>query len=422
LQFQTQPFEMHDMERMYEKLLFKLLELFPCVAVVGVRQCGKTTLLKQLSSSWQLFDLEKSSDLEIISRDPDLFLRLNPAQVAIDEAQLLPELFSSLRVAIDADRGKPGRFIITGSSSPELINSISESLAGRLAILELAPFTFAETQQILTPEISYLISNQASIQDFQALTAPPNILQKQYDYWFRGGYPEPWVENNPRFSKLWQQNYVQTYLNRDIQQLFPGLNRQKFKLFLQMLSHLSGTIINYSNVARTLGVSQPTAREYFHIAHGTFIWRHIPPYDRNSAKRIVKHPKGYLRDSGLLHFFLHLQSINDLLTHPAMGHSWEGMVIEEILRGLNSLGTSYDYYHYRTGGGAEVDLILEGEFGLLPIEIKYGQKVSLRELRGIKDFMKENKCRYGLVINNDERVTLYDESLLGIPFAACLAA
>ena len=160
---------MHDMERMYEKLLFELLELFPCVAVVGVRQCGKTTLLKQLSSSWQLFDLEKSSDLEIISRDPDLFLRLNPAQVAIDEAQLLPELFSSLRVAIDADRGKPGRFIITGSSSPELINSISESLAGRVAILKLAPFTFAETQQILTPEISYLISNQASIQDFQAL-------------------------------------------------------------------------------------------------------------------------------------------------------------------------------------------------------------------------------------------------------------
>ena len=411
---------MSAMERMYQKILLELLELFPCVAVIGVRQCGKTTLLQELSSQWQLFDLEKSSDFEIISRDPDLFFRLHPNHTAIDEAQLLPELFTSLRVAIDADRAQPGRFIITGSSSPELVHSISESLAGRVAILELAPFTFAETQQHLTPEIAKLISNRATIEDFQKLKIPAAILQKQHEFWLRGGYPEPWIRNNPRFTKLWMQNYVQTYLNRDILRLFPGLNRQKFTLFLQMLSNLSGTIINYSDLARTLGVSQPTAREYFHIAHGTFIWRHIPPYEKNAAKRIVKHPKGYLRDTGILHFFLHVTTINDLLAHPVMGRSWEGMVIEEILRGLNALGTSYDYYHYRTGGGAEVDLILDGEFGLLPIEIKYGQKVSLRELRGIRDFIKEHKCQYGIVINNDERVSLYDEKLLGIPFACCL--
>lgn len=410
---------MQGMERIYKKLLFELLELFPCVAILGVRQCGKTTLLQQLPSSWQLFDLEKGSDFDIISRDPDLFLRLHPEQVAIDEAQLLPELFAGLRVAVDANRTQPGRFIITGSSSPELISSISESLAGRVAILELAPFTFGETQRVLTPGISNLIGSRADIQDFQALTVPQDILQIQHDYWLRGGYPEPWLGNNPRFTQLWMQNYVQTYLNRDIRRLFPGLNQQKFKLFLHMLSNLSGTIINYSNVARTLGVSQPTAREYFHIAHGTFIWRHIPSYDKNSAKRIVKHSKGYLRDTGLLHFLLRLQSINDVLAHPVMGHSWEGMVIEEIVRGLNSLGLSYDYYHYRTGGGAEVDLVLEGEFGLLPIEIKYGQNVALRELRSIKDFVREHKCRYGLVINNDERVRLYDTNLVGIPFAAC---
>jgi predicted AAA+ superfamily ATPase len=282
--------------------------------------------------------------------------------------------------------------------------------------LELSPFTFGETQHSLTPGIAQLISNQVSIQDFQALALPSNIIQTQHDYWFRGGYPEPWLKNNPRFTKLWMENYVQTYLNRDIQQLFPGLNRQKFKLFIQMLSNLSGTIINYSNVARALGVSQPTAREYFHIAHGTFIWRHIPAYDKNAGKRIVKHPKGYLRDTGLLHFLLRIQDLNDLLSHPAMGYSWESMVIEEILRGLNSLGLSYDYYHYRSGGGAEVDLVLEGEFGLLPIEIKYGQKVPLRELRSIKDFIKDHKCRYGIVINNDERIRQYDNNLVGIPF------
>ena len=162
------------------------------------------------------------------------------------------------------------------------------------------------------------------------------------------------------------------------------LQREKYRLFVQMLTQLSGSIINYSNVARALGVSAPTVREYFRIAHGTFIWRHIPPYEKNASKRIVKHPKGYLRDSGLQHHLLHLHRQNDLLTHPQMGHSWESMVIENIIRGLNAQGTVFDYYHYRSAAGAEVDLVLEGEFGLLPIEIKYRQSLSLRDLQGMK--------------------------------------
>jgi len=404
-------------ERIYHKLLLELLALFPCVALIGVRQCGKTTMLEQLDPDWQRFDLEKGADLEVISRDPDLFLRLHPRRVAIDEAQLLPAIFPALRVAIDADRAKVGRFIITGSSSPALVNAIAESLAGRVAIIEMAPFTFGETRPVKTPKLAELIAARAPIDDLLGLRAEPGIIPAIHDYWFRGGYPEPWLKGNPRFSQLWLQNYLQTYLDRDIQRLFPGLNRAKFRLFLQMLSNLSGTVINYAGVARALGVSQPTAREYFQIAHGTFIWRHLPPYDRNVAKRVVKHPKGYLRDPGLLHFLLHLRDRNDLLAHPAMGASWEALVIEEILRGMNSLGAACEYYHYRTGGGAEVDLVLAGDFGVLPIEIKYGQQVTARELRPIQDFIDEHRCPYGIVINNDERVRRYGENLLGIPFA-----
>ena len=405
------------MDRINKSLLNELLQLFPCVAIIGVRQCGKTTLLSQLPKNWEKFDLEKGSDLEIVSRDPDLFLRLHPNQTAIDEAQLLPEIFSSLRVAIDSDRKRKGRFIITGSSSPELITNISESLAGRVAIIELAPFTFGETQKLLTPQVGKLISNLITIDELDTSSISAKRLKVQHQYWLRGGYPEQWLENNQRFSKLWFQNYVKTYLNRDILRLFPNLNHRKFKVFLQMLSNLSGTIINYSNIARALGVSQPTVREYLNIAHGTFIWRHIPSYEKNALKRVVKHPKGYVRDSGLLHFFLHLHSENDLLSHPSFGSSWEGMVIEELIRSLDSLGTSFDYYHYRTSGGAEVDLVLEGEFGLVPVEIKYGQRVTLRELKGIRGFMNDHKCKFGLVINNDEKICQYDENLYGIPFA-----
>lgn len=406
------------MKRYYTGLLFEYLKLFPCVALIGVRQCGKTTLLQELPRRWKRYDLEKESDFQIISRDPGLFLRLNPEYIAFDESQSLPELFPALRVAIDADREKCGRFIITGSSSPDLLKSVSESLAGRIAVIELAPFSPNEAYALPQSVFYDLIARKtAAVGLVEELTINLNI-SKLHKFWLRGGYPEPWIKNNPRFTAIWMENYFRTYLNRDVMRLFPGMNERKYRLFLQVLSNVSGSVINYSNVASTIGVSPPTVREYFQIAHGTFVWRHIAPYEKNATKRIVKHPRGYLRDSGLLHFMLHLNDLDSLLAHPAMGTSWEGMVIENLLRGFNARGIAHDYYYYRTGAGAEVDLVLEGEFGLLPVEIKYGQAVSLRELSGIRDFIKERGCRYGIVINNDDRVRLYEDNLIGIPFGA----
>lgn len=371
-----------------------------------------------LPKGWKIFDLEINSDFQLISQDSDLFLRLNTKHIAIDECQLLPEFFPALRAAIDADRKKTGRYIITGSSSPELMKNISESLAGRVAIMEIAPFSMTEAYEKPNSDFFEFILSGEKLKTFTTHLEPKIDILRVHDYWYRGGYPEPWIKNKSRFFKLWMQNYIKTYLERDIIRLFPGLNIRKYRLFLQMLSNISGTVINYSTVARALGVSQPTAREYFQIADGTFIWRNLPPYEKNASKRIVKHPKGYLRDTGLLHYMLHQYSINDLLAHPAMGASWESLVIESILRGFNALGAHYDYFYYRTSAGAEVDLILEGEFGLLPIEIKYGQTVRKQELRGIKDFVQERNCPYGIVINNNEKVIMYDEKLIGIPFGA----
>jgi len=405
------------MERHFTSYLNELLSLFPCVALTGVRQSGKTTTLSQLDKDWQVYDLENASDNEIVARDPDLFFRLNPNLVALDEAQLLPPLFPALRVAIDANRQQSGRFLITGSSSPELLRSISESLAGRVAMLDVGPFTVTEAFSKPLSDLYSLIQERRLLTDFPELVASGSDLREQHDYWLRGGYPEPWIKNSPRFQKLWMQGYIKTYLERDILRLFPNLQREKYQLFLQMLAQLSGTIINYSDVARTLGISAPTVREYFKIAHGTFIWRHMPAYEKNASKRIVKHPKGYLRDSGLLHHFLHLHTLDDLLAHPQMGHSWESMVIENIIRGLNAQGVVFDYYHYRTSAGGEVDLVLEGEFGLLPIEIKYKQKVTLRELKGIRNFIEECQCPYGIVVSNNERLSLLDEKLINVPFS-----
>lgn len=417
LQYESLNSILQGMDRYFYPLVDELLTLFPCVALTGVRQSGKTTTLKRLPTPWQRYDLESASDYELIARDPDLFFRLNPEYIALDEAQLLPEVFSALRVAIDEDRDKKGRFIITGSSSPELLRSISESLAGRVAIIEVAPFMMSEAYSQPQSDFYALVESGSLLSHFSKMKMRKTDLQQHHDYWLRGGYPEPWIKNTPRFQKIWLQNYIQTYLNRDILRLFPNLQREKYRLFLQMLAQLSGSIINYSDIARTLGVSAPTIREYFRIAHGTFVWRHIPPYEKNANKRIVKHPKGYLRDSGVLHHFLHLHQQNDALSHPQMGHSWESMVIENMIRGLNAKGIIFDYYHYRTSTGSEVDLILEGEFGLLPIEIKYKQKISLRELKGIRTFIKEYDCLYGIVISNNERLGLLDDKLINIPFS-----
>ena len=405
------------MKRHAFPLLQELLGLFPCVALLGVRQCGKTTLLRELPPDWRRFDMEKLADHEAIARDPDLFLRLNPNHVAIDESQLLPTLFPALRVAIDNDRESRGRFVITGSSSPELLSAISESLAGRVAIIDMGPFSLAEAYELPPSPVLAMVAGRAAANDLANVPARLSLGQVT-DYWLHGGYPEPWIKNSQRFRKLWLQNYLQTYLDRDLPRLFPGLDRQKFRLFVQMLAQLSGSIINYSDVARALGVSQPTARDYFHIAHGSFVWRHLPAYEKNAAKRVVKHPKGYLRDSGLLHFLLHLQDRDDLMAHPRMGASWEGMVIENLVRGLAAAGVDFNAFHYRSGGGAEIDLVLEGEFGLLPVEIKHTQHVDARSLRALRDFVAERGCRYGIVINNDERPRLLDDKLIGSPLAA----
>ena len=408
------------MKRQYEKLIHEYLSYFPCVVLVGARQTGKSTLIDMLADGREVFDLEVRADYNQIAEDPDLFLRLNNKPIAIDEAQLLPELFPALRVAIDKDRKAYGRYLLTGSSSPALLSSISESLAGRVGIIEIAPFSFSETQATDSPGLLGLFAGDVAPVDILQLfpTSDRNEKSQAVDkYWMEGGYPEPWLRDTHRFKEVWYEQYLRTYVERDIARLFPNLNANRFRRFIELLAGCSGTVINYSNIARILEVSQPTARDYFRIAHGTFLWRTLPAYSKNISKRVSRHPRGYLRDTGLLHHLLQIPSHRRLLGHPQMGNSWEGMVIEEILRSLNAAGVQYSAYYYRTSAGAEVDLVLEGKFGLIPIEIKHTQSLNLRHLRPIRDFINEFDCAFGIVVSRDEKVRMHDEKILGIPFS-----
>ena len=412
---------MLGMKRAYAGLLGAYLKTFPCVALLGVRQCGKTTLLETLPANWQRFDLERRADHTVISRDPDAFFRVNPKHVAIDEAQVLPEIFPALRVAIDARRAEKGRFVITGSSSPALVRSVSESLAGRVGIIEMAPFSWEEITETTGRDsfLRRLQDRKAGPADLIKGLKPRGELARAHEFWFRGGFPEPWLSPGDTFRTRWVEQYIQTYLFRDVKRLFPGLDDVRFRRFLEMLGGLSGRVLNYAEVARALGVSQPTARDYFDIAHGTFIWRAIPAYTRDVVKRAVKHPRGYMRDSGLLHALLRIPDTDALLSHPQMGASWEGMVVEEILRQLSALGVAHEYSYYRTGAGAEVDLVVEGSFGRVAVEIKHTSTVGGRDLRGLRDFVTGHKARLGVVVNNDVTARRYEEDVIGLPFT-CL--
>jgi predicted AAA+ superfamily ATPase len=399
-----------------------LLSHFPCVVLTGVRQCGKTTLLHTLGPEWQHFDMENSADRQQLLADPELFLRLHTDKLAIDEAPLAPPLFSALRVAIDRDRAKKGRFLLSGSSSPDLVRHISESLAGRVARLEMAPLSLSEAWQLPLSPLYHLLSQGANMADLLAAAAARLNLQQVHDHWFAGGYPEPWLNNSNTFRDLWQRHYIDSYLLRDIGALFPSLNRDRFRQFIDLLSQHSGNILNNADIARTLGVSEPTVRDWLNIAHETFLWRHVPAWANSAAKQLVKHPKGYLRDSGLLHRLLRIPDQPMLATHPVAGKSWEGMVVETLLRGFENAGIEVQPFHYRTRGGAEIDLILQGQFGqaqLLPIEIKLNQQGDKRALRSLSEFVQTHHCPLGLLVNNDERPRWLDQRILSIP-AACL--
>jgi predicted AAA+ superfamily ATPase len=405
---------MKDILREYTKTVNHLLSLFPCVAVLGARQIGKTTLLKQVFPNNLIYDLEKSSDFELISDDPLFFLHNHSQPIIIDEAQLCPELFKALRVKIDDNRNKPGQFLISGSSSPELMKSISESLAGRIAIVELGGLLWSEALQKTISMIYQLIEKQQYDKFFDL--KKNYSLDELYVLCLYGGYPEPYLNRNRyKFYEIWVENYLQTYINRDIRRLFPGLNTINYSRFIRMMSFSSGESINISNFSRSLDVSQPTARQYFEIAHGTFIWRILPSFHKSGKKRLIKMSKGYIRDSGLTASFQNIKNVEMLKIYPRFGLIWEVFVIEQIIKSLGALLIQANPYYYRTADHSEVDLVLEGKFGLLPIEIKTGFYRGKKQIQGLINFINDYNCPYGILINNDDRIDRISEKVYQIP-------
>jgi uncharacterized protein len=398
--------------------LIDLMRKFPVVAIVGARQTGKTTLAKSVAPDFAYFDLEKPGHYDRIVHDPEFFLTQYPDHLILDEAQELPVLFNILRGVVDQNREQMGRFIITGSSSADLLSHISETLAGRIAIIELGTLKANEFYRKPLSPFYDLLQSRISKKNL-VIGKPPLTIEQMQHCWLRGGYPEPVIklnQSNDHYFETWMANYQATYINRDIAKLFPKLNKITYRRFLIMLCKLSGNILNKSDLARALEVSEPTVNHYLEIANGTFVWRKISSYEHNSIKSLVKMPKGHIRDSGLLHQLLHINDLEFLYQDPIVGRSFESFVIEEILKGIQDAGIpNVEFSYHRTYGGAEIDLILEGNFGLLPIEIKLGKTIIRRKLTTLENFINEHHLDFGLLINQSDSIEWLTPSILQIP-------
>ena len=334
-------------KRRLEHIIRKSLKRSSSVVLLGPRQVGKTTLAHQIAKtvSAVYLDLENKTDLIKVS-DITVFYEENSDRLIIlDEVQRLPEVFPQIRGLIDKERrkgNKTGLFLFLGSASIDLLKQSSESLAGRITIHELFPIDILE----------YAVKNTVKV----------NKL------WIRGGFPESLLSDTERDSLVWRRDFIKTYLERDIPQLGPRIPAETLERFWTMLAHNQGATFNASQMARNIEVSSVTIRRYLDLMVDLLLIRRLQPYTFNIGKRLVKAPKVYVRDSGITHALLNIENYNELLSHPVIGGSWEGFVIENIMA---IAPTNVNPYFYRTAEGAEIDLVLE--FGITErwaIEIK----------------------------------------------------
>jgi uncharacterized protein len=372
--------------RLVSKKILEDAQYFPVLSIIGPRQVGKTTLAKslqsQLGKETVYLDLEYDEDARLLEQ-PTRFLQQNVEKcVIIDEVQRAPQLFTLLRALVDQQR-TPSRFLLLGSASPWLLRNSSESLAGRIAYTELTPLSLLE------------------------LPVETSILQ----HWFRGGFPDAFLAPSDAVCGRWLENLVKTFIERDVRLLGYELAPNALSRLITVLTSIHGNLLNISDLSRTLGISQATINHYLDILEGAFLISRLQPYHINITKRLVKSPKLYFRDSGILHRLANISSSDGLLKHILSGASWEGYVIEEIRR---QTFQRWEYYFYRTYKGAEVDLILIAPNGKKAvIEIKSSNAPTVT--KGFHEACTDIAADFQYIITPDSRNYHRDDNVHVVP-------
>ena len=365
---------MHEciISRLEVDLLLRGLENMPAVALIGPRQCGKSTLARSLLANREgalILDLERPGDRRILD-DPEAFFDANSEKlICLDEIQRMPELFPFFRYILDK-RNRPGQLLLLGSASRDVIEFAAESLAGRIRYLELTPFLWSEIRH----------------------------LNDMRTYWLRGGFPRSLLASSDEESAEWRMDFVRSFLERDV----PGFNTRISPVTIEriwvMLAHMHGQLLNKAALAHALGVDGHSVNNYLDLLEGAFMIRRLPPYYSNTKKRLVKSPKVYIRDVGILHSLLQISSSHDLFRHSVYGFSWEGLVIENI---IGRLKPGVSAFFYRTAQRAEADLLLEQGAKRIVIEIKASSAPKVE--RGFWNVLDDIQPDHAFVVSPVER-------------------
>lgn len=374
-------------KRTLRQLVHRRLISSPAVALVGSRQAGKTTLAKTFHGAY--FDLEQAEERLRLDLEWDRLMQGRKLLI-LDEAQEWPEVFPRLRGAIDADRRRNGRFLILGSIAPHLMRNVSESLAGRLALCELSPLLVSELPA----------GNDDAL-------------------WLRGGYPDGGVLGGSRFPH-WQHDYLTLLAQRDLPKWGWTATPQTTMRLFRMLAASHGQIWNASDIGRSLGLSYHTINRYLDYLQDAFLTDRLQPFHGNVRKRLIKRPKIYWQDSGLLHALLRIGSMEDLLSQPWVGASWEGWVIQQILRLLKTHGQSYEASFLRTSDGSEIDLVVDVGKMRWAFEVKLTSAPDVHDIRRLRQLGEAIRC-HRLVLVSRTQKAVEQGDVISTNLRRCLA-
>jgi uncharacterized protein len=409
--------------RLIESKIAEYFEVFSVVSIIGPRQCGKSTLLehysKQSQSKWQYFNLDIRSLRARVESDPDLFVKDFESNIIIDEAQKVPDLFHALKALVD--KKFPYKILISGSTNFLMLESISESMSGRVGILEMLPFSLSESLETRSNNIVEKLLRANNIKNaYEELVRLETVEEnKIFDFILKGGFPKIHELESNKAIDTWFQNYLTTYIDKDLRDIANISNLENFQNVYKLLAYQSSNMLNFSNIAGDIGIDTKTIKKFFTILEMTYHYKKLSSFRENFKSKITKTPKIFSIDTGMLNHLLNNFKKDEMINSGHWSKILETWVFSELYKQIKNSSPKKDLYFYRTRNDSEIDFVIQQGQRLIPIEVKSGYHVKPFQLRSMKTFIEDYSVKFqipfGIVFHRAEEISNLADNIIGLP-------